>query len=507
MMRFLLFLVVVALTIGCNSQTGGQQPLITTYERIEVGRGWAFVNAKGDTIIPPGRYDFLNPIDEEGMILAHRDGQQGYIDIHEHVLIPFDYEDIGVFSEGLAPAKNGGKFGMVDRSGKEAVPFKYDELRYLYRCGLAKARIGGRWGFVNASGAEPIPLIYEEVDYNQVDQCVAVRRGGKWAFFDGKGTQHTPFSYDELYESMDADGEYSLFTGGLAKVRVGNQFGYIDPGFREVIRLGAYDEVGAFNADSLAIVTKDNKVGVIHVQGRSAVPLAFDEITHPIRWSHISENFIVRTGSSFQLLSAKGKALTGGDMRAIEMDHSGKQDHFIIRSSSGAVGVMSPAGDTLVAFVHDSIQPFDGRTVAIAEHDAKWGLISISGRVVLPYENSRISTGRFFKYYVVERNGKAGVMSADGELLLPFDYEAITPCYYNEEDRYIAKRGDLFGLINLKGQVIIPFEYDEISNWVEYGPEEHICLRNGLYALVARDGHVVRQGLKREELGQFYSTH
>jgi hypothetical protein len=505
MARSILILVVVTLTMGCNSQTSGQHPTRASYERIHVGRSWGFVNDRGDTVIAPGRYDFLNPIDEENMILAHRGDRQGYIDIHEQVLIPFDYEDIGVFSHGLAPAKKDGKFGMVDRTGKLVVQFKYDELRHLYSCGLAKARIGRRWGFVDGSGNERIPLIYDEVDYNKVDPYVAVLLDGKWAFFDGEGGQLTPHRYDEVFESTRADGEYSFFTGGLAKVRVGNHFGYIDRGFQEVISLGAYDEVGAFNADSLAIVVKGGKAGVLHVKGHIVLPLTYDEISHPNRFSHISSNFIARVGISFQLINSKGKPLTGLELRGVELDHSKKADHFIVKSKTGAIGVMAPTGETLVAFVHESMRPFDGRTVAIAQRDGMWGLISINDSIVVPFENTMISTGRFFRYYVVERNGKAGVINEDGQVLLPFEYEAIAPCYYDEENRFIAKRDGSFGLIDLQGKVIIPFEFDSISNWVEYGPDEHICSKNGLFALIARDGSIVVQDLTSEQLAEFLS--
>ncbi|MCS2383580.1 WG repeat-containing protein [Bacteroides thetaiotaomicron] len=59
---------------------------------------WGFKNKEGKIMIPPGKYSFLNPIDEHGMILAQKDGKEGYIDITEKVLIPFIYDNVGVFS-------------------------------------------------------------------------------------------------------------------------------------------------------------------------------------------------------------------------------------------------------------------------------------------------------------------------------------------------------------------------------------------------------------------------
>lgn len=76
-----------------------------SFKRILGENSWGFVNQNGDTIIPLNKYKFLNPIDEEGMILAHSNGRSGYINIKQDTIIPFIYDDLSVFSHGLAPAK------------------------------------------------------------------------------------------------------------------------------------------------------------------------------------------------------------------------------------------------------------------------------------------------------------------------------------------------------------------------------------------------------------------
>jgi WG containing repeat len=114
---------------GCTSQSIVEDGGDPRYRRIHINGAWGYRTVEGDTIIPPGRYTFLNPMDDQRMILAYHGALQGYIDIHEHVLIPFEYEDLGVFCNDRAPAKKNGKFGMIDRSGNQMVAFKYDEVR------------------------------------------------------------------------------------------------------------------------------------------------------------------------------------------------------------------------------------------------------------------------------------------------------------------------------------------------------------------------------------------
>ena len=95
-----------------------------SFKRIMGENSWGFVNQDGDTIIPLKKYKFLNPIDNKGMILAHSNGKSGYINIKQDTLISFIYDDLSVFSHGLAPAKKNGKYGYIDIKGKVVIPFK-----------------------------------------------------------------------------------------------------------------------------------------------------------------------------------------------------------------------------------------------------------------------------------------------------------------------------------------------------------------------------------------------
>ena len=65
--------------MSCNH---GESDLIINnldnYKRISGKGSYGFVNSIDDTIIPLGKYTFLNPIDEEGMILASIENKYGY---------------------------------------------------------------------------------------------------------------------------------------------------------------------------------------------------------------------------------------------------------------------------------------------------------------------------------------------------------------------------------------------------------------------------------------------
>jgi len=50
------------------------------------------------------------------------------------VVIPFEYDNAGVFFEGLAAVNSGGlvegKYGLIDKKGKTVIKFIYDDIKW-----------------------------------------------------------------------------------------------------------------------------------------------------------------------------------------------------------------------------------------------------------------------------------------------------------------------------------------------------------------------------------------
>src|SRR5690554_2463370 len=151
----ILFLLLFA--VSCKPQFAekiNDQNNQENYKRIHGENSWGFINQDNDTIIPLGKYKFLNPIDDEGMILAELNGKHGYISINQDTLIPFKYDDLSVFTYGLVSAKLNGKYGFLDRKGKVIIPFEYDSQSYFYKCQLAEAKLNGKYGFIDKRSEE-----------------------------------------------------------------------------------------------------------------------------------------------------------------------------------------------------------------------------------------------------------------------------------------------------------------------------------------------------------------
>jgi hypothetical protein len=92
---FINILIILSLLISCKSNKKElNSKEYQTYKRISDNKTWRFINQDGDIITPLNKYKFLNPIDEEGMVLAENKGKIGYIDIAQDTLIPFIYNHL-----------------------------------------------------------------------------------------------------------------------------------------------------------------------------------------------------------------------------------------------------------------------------------------------------------------------------------------------------------------------------------------------------------------------------
>lgn len=107
---------------------------------------------KDGKIIHRGDYYMSRPA--EGLIpIEHLDGdgKAGFIDHNGAIVIPFIYDFVLGFSEGLSAVGKDGKVGYIDKKGNVVIPFEFDQAEYFEK-GLASARIGQNSGFIDKSG-------------------------------------------------------------------------------------------------------------------------------------------------------------------------------------------------------------------------------------------------------------------------------------------------------------------------------------------------------------------
>lgn len=485
MNKYFFKIIVLAIVIAsCNKKGNNAKPI--TYTRVSDGSSWGFISNKGESIIPYGKYVFLNPMDEKEMIYAQKSNKYGYIDIDQKIIIPFEYDQLSLFSNDLASAKKNGKFGFVNRKGLVVIPFQFEEESFFRDNGLALVKKNESYGFINKSGKEILPIIYQQANVTTADSLVVVSKNGKWAVFSDQGKQKTNFIYDEIIFSKI----------GLIYVRKNKQIGYLDFNLKEVIPFGKYTYGENFNQNKLAIVSKNNRFGVVNQYGKEIIKTEYDTLEHPERDYSESKTFVARKNNYFILFDKKGKKVAD-KIKEYSFDRITIQNKnksaYQIQNLSGQFGVIGDNGEVLIPIIYDEINEFRGDSVTVVKSKNKFGLIKSNNEIIYPINNDWILRDRDLDFYIVKKNDKAGIINKNLLPVLGFNYQDITPCHYNPKNLFIAKKKDKFGVIGLRGNIIIPFQYDELSNWVEYGPGSnyHFVTKNNKKGLITKEGKII----------------
>ncbi len=160
------------------------------------------------------------------------------------------------FREGLAVARSGDKYGYVDRQGREIIPFRYDWAEAPEE-GLAVVKTGDRFGLIDKKGNTVLEPVFEDIRW-QADNGVvlACDQEGGWRLYSRDGKPVSEEKFDFIFD----------FSEGLASVRRGDKYGYIDRSGTIVIPF-LYEEAYSFSEDGLATVAKNGRLFSIDTEG------------------------------------------------------------------------------------------------------------------------------------------------------------------------------------------------------------------------------------------------
>lgn len=133
---------------------GFDYDLITTFQNnlsgVKQGDKFGIINNQGK-IVAPVIYESILKYFTEGMIGLKKNGFWGFIDYTGKEMIPFKFEQVSKFSDGLAWFKESDKYGYIDKSGKIIIAATYDKPG-LFEDGVAYVTLNGKSVKINKQG-------------------------------------------------------------------------------------------------------------------------------------------------------------------------------------------------------------------------------------------------------------------------------------------------------------------------------------------------------------------
>ncbi|MFY7815124.1 MAG: WG repeat-containing protein [Chryseobacterium taeanense] len=453
---------------------------------------WGYIN-RDSVIVIPFIYDFLNPF-ENGLAFAEKDKKKFFITKH-NLEFKNDYDEVRVFSEGLAAVKKNKKWGFIDTNGNLIISIQYDKVDYFRTSGLCAVTQNGKSGFINKQGSEIIPIIYDDTTQEMKDRNVIVKKNGKWSVFDCKGKQLSGFVYDDLKRAYISDfskdiftrNESTFFENGAALAILDGKYAFINLKAEAAFPNNKFDSASVFDTFKNAVVKRNGKYGIIKPDGTFKIPMIYDLIEYFDTNHAFSEYYNARKGKIYSIFNRDLKKV-GESYEAVYNDFSNSNPTLIYKNLQRKTGMIDWQGNILIPFDYDNLQKIEGTTFLWAKNGELNGIISNQGQVKIPIKYKKIHPvyDQFDEKDKLRRN----LFIADGTLIdinnkvFINEYDSIVTVYYNH-DKLIVSRNKKFGIIDINNKVLLPLEYDEISNWVEYGPENrHFIKKKGKYGLI-----------------------
>ena len=94
--------------------------------------------------------------------VGDKDFKWGFIDCSGDTIIDLQYEEIGNFSENLAPVCKNDKWGVINTKNEIVVPFEYDNkwpfIFYDFKDDLILMYKKGKQNYINRNGV----IVWEE---------------------------------------------------------------------------------------------------------------------------------------------------------------------------------------------------------------------------------------------------------------------------------------------------------------------------------------------------------
>lgn len=149
--------------------------------------------------------------DTSGWTAAVRDGKYGFVNPQDQAVIPFAYDEVGRFSEGLCPvySEEKSRWGYIDTSGQLVIDYIFRQAGDFSN-GLAPATsTGSLWGYIDPAGEWAVGCQYDQCG-GYGDGVYVVQYQGYWGAITPEGETAVPFLYDKVLPDQFADGRLAV---------------------------------------------------------------------------------------------------------------------------------------------------------------------------------------------------------------------------------------------------------------------------------------------------------
>lgn len=325
-----------------------------------------------------GRIDrFYN--DNAIVYTSHKNGEIkiGIIDRSGHEVVPAIYQwldRVYSFSEGMAAMAQKRKYGFVDTSGKVVIPFKYDKVE-SFKNGIAKIWVGWQHvGYINSKGEEVIPSDFEAMDQANLkryhSKFIIGLKDSVQHIFDYSGKEIATLRYETISEFNGSEKSFLVL--------MNNKWGVLDSNLRIKIPI-EYESLEVIFPNKIA-ARKKNKIGFITNEGKVISPFEYDWVA-PFQDDYMNqyENGLAKVGKKEKtgLINGYGKLIIPVIYDEIEVFSYG----LAVVKRNGKYGFVNFKGKEIIATIYDKANTYNGYTAEVTLKGESFQIDILGNRV------------------------------------------------------------------------------------------------------------------------------
>ena len=241
------------------------RPHGTPVVAVSVDDEWGFVNRRGELL--PLRFEQVGAF-TEGLAPVRIGTRWGFADSAGLVAVPLRFDGVGPFLGGVAVVHQASRYGLIDAVGRWVVQPRFESIRAadsVFHDNRALFTLFGKKGFVSRAGTIAVPPAYDDA-LPFAEGLAAVTRGLRSGYIDTSGRVVIPYR----------EWTVSRFARGRAVVQVNSRYGYIDRS-GDYVAAPQFHQARGFSSDDQAVAWMGARRGIVALDGHWSVP-RFEEI-------------------------------------------------------------------------------------------------------------------------------------------------------------------------------------------------------------------------------------
>lgn len=345
---------------------------------------FGYINEKGDTIVP-FIYDGLEEF-SDGLAVAERNGKFGYINKLGEQIISFELEDAESFKNGRAIIKKGNSYFVINRTGT-IISNAYEGISDFNE-GLAIVKNNLLYGAIDKNGKEEIPMQYQSMaEFNE--GLSAAQKNNTFGYVDSKGLPTIPFMFQWAEK----------FSNGRARVKYNNKYGVIDKKGDFVIR-PLYDRIDE-EINGVYVVYKNNFYGFVDSSGCLLSEINNIQLSNNTSKDYTDGNLLrLSLEEEQKLINKNGKTISEEEYEEMYLPKGGLIKIF----TEDKYGFINTKNKTIIKPIYDDASDFED-SVSIAEKKDLKLLINTKGEVLFSIKTNELEKiGSNCYTYLNEKN-------------------------------------------------------------------------------------------------------